>query len=523
MRKLFVLLFFLMLVIAAVYPFNYRDNEYINALEQTLEKVSVFEHQKCVRIDSLKRLNFVTFSPYVINKKIFEEYKSYNYDNALYFAKEMESEANRLNNEDYIIESTIARAFVYLSGGLFKESYDLLDALPNRYSSLPDDYYFTFARLLWDMADYAGEETAGLYDMQAAECILHIVAHKLPSDSSQYWYYLAALDLRQQNYQRAAARFHEALLDSKITDHDRAVYESSMAFAYYQMADPEQAFCHYVKAAIYDVCSCTHETTALRMVAQILYEQGYTDLAERYIRIAMNDATLYNARHRQVAIAQILPIIEQKQAQTKDTYQIVAIILLCVLFILLVICVVAIISLHRRNITVRHSRQTIDEMNANLLVANRLKEEMISTFIVGNSQYIANVEQYQKRIQENVTQRRYAELMTIPKNVDAHLRRIVLNKQLDETLLKLYPTFVQDFNNLLRPDEQFILKPDEILNTQMRIFALIRLGIKENDTIAEILGCSVNTVYTYKTRTILRSDLDADAFYLALMRIAAFI
>ena len=113
--------------------------------------------------------------------------------------------------------------------------------------------------------------------------------------------------------------------------------------------------------------------------------------------------------------------------------------------------------------------------------------------------------------------------MTIPKNVDAHLRRIVLNKQLDETLLKLYPTFVQDFNNLLRPDEQFILKPDEILNTQMRIFALIRLGIKENDTIAEILGCSVNTVYTYKTRTILRSDLNADAFYLALMRIAAFI
>ena len=523
MRKLFVLLPFLMLVIAAVYPFNYRDNEYINALEQTLDQAPSFELEKRNRIDSLEQSVFTTIYPYHTYHRIFEESKSYNYDKAHYYTNLMMLEAQRLQNDTCYIEATIANAFVYLSGGLFKESYDLLDGLQHRYSSLPDNYYFTFARLLWDMADYASGDQAIQYDEQAASNIFLILNHLTPADSAQYWYLLATLDLRQQNFQRAVARFNEALSDSKITDHDRAVYESSMAFAYYQMADPQQAFCHYVKAAIYDVCSCTHETTALRMVAQILYEQGYTDLAERYIRIAMNDATLYNARHRQVAIAQILPIIEQKQAQTKDTYQIVAIILLSVLFILLVICVVAIISLHRRNITVRHSRQTIDEMNTNLLIANRLKEEMISTFVVGNSQYIANVEQYQKRIQEGVVQRRYSELMTIPKNVDAHLRRIVLNKKLDETLLKLYPTFVQDFNNLLRPNERYVLKPGELLNTQMRIFALIRLGIKENDTIAEILGCSVNTVYTYKTRTILRSDLDADDFYLALMRIAAFI
>ena len=97
-----------------------------------------------------------------------------------------------------------------------------------------------------------------------------------------------------------------------------------------------------------------------------------------------------------------------------------------------------------------------------------------------------------------------------------------MNHQLDQTLLELYPNFGEAFNNLLRPEERFQLKKNELMNTPMRIFALIRLGITHNDTIAEILDCSINTVYTYKTKTILRSDLSAEAFYEALMQISAF-
>ena len=95
-----------------------------------------------------------------------------------------------------------------------------------------------------------------------------------------------------------------------------------------------------------------------------------------------------------------------------------------------------------------------------------------------------------------------------------------MNHQLDQTLLELYPNFVEAFNNLLRPEERFELKKNELMNTPIRIFALIRLGITHHDTIAEILDCSINTVYTYKNRTILRSDLTTEEFYEALMKIS---
>ena len=97
-----------------------------------------------------------------------------------------------------------------------------------------------------------------------------------------------------------------------------------------------------------------------------------------------------------------------------------------------------------------------------------------------------------------------------------------LDRELDSMLLTLYPTFVRDFNALLRPGAQITLKKDELLNAQLRIFALIRLGIVHNEVIAEILDYSINTVYNYKTRVIAQSDLSADDFYHALMQIPSF-
>ena len=102
------------------------------------------------------------------------------------------------------------------------------------------------------------------------------------------------------------------------------------------------------------------------------------------------------------------------------------------------------------------------------------------------------------------------------------MQRTVLDHQIDTIFLSLYPTFVQDFNALLRPEEQIVLKKEELLNAQLRIFALIRLGITHNEVIAQILDYSINTVYSYKTRVIAASNLSPDAFYAALMQIPSF-
>jgi len=161
-------------------------------------------------------------------------------------------------------------------------------------------------------------------------------------------------------------------------------------------------------------------------------------------------------------------------------------------------------------------------MNNSLMEANKLKEELLGTLLASRSQYIAAVQQYQQDVRQNAANRKWSELMTVPKAADARQQRLVLDHQIDTIFLSLYPTFVKDMNAILRPEEQIILKKGELLNVQLRIFALIRLGITHNEIIAQILDYSINTVYSYKTRVIAASDLDSDAFYAALMHIPSF-
>ncbi len=501
---------------------NNAVSEDLLRLDNAIASRPNIEQAKRTRIERLMTHVYTSENPYSDYKKIYEEYKSYNYDTALVFAKKMQSEAIRLGRDQYQVEAATARAFVYLSGGLFKEAYDVLSCLSDKYDSLPDIYYYTFARLLWDMADYAGGEVALQYDSLAVTHIKQILSHVTPADSAQYWYPLAAIDLRQHQYQQSIARMKEALLDSRCTEHERAIYESSLAFANYQLGKSDIALHHYINAAIYDMLSSTYETVALRMVAEILYEQGETAAAERYIRLAMADATHYHARHRQISISQLLPIIEEQQNDELLRQRHLAYVLLIFVFILLIGAGFAMRFIVKRSRAIHAAQRTIHDMNQKLIIANKLKEELLGTFLVSGSRYLSRIEKYQQQVKQNAIDRRYNELMTIPRTTDAHIQRANLDRKMDTMLLGLFPSFVQDFNNLLQEGERYVLKPNELLNTPMRIFALMRLGVTQNEQIAEILDCSINTVYTYKTRTIARSDLTADQFQEALMRIPSF-
>ena len=70
----------------------------------------------------------------------------------------------------------------------------------------------------------------------------------------------------------------------------------------------------------------------------------------------------------------------------------------------------------------------------------------------------------------------------------------------DKAFLKLYPKFVEQFNGLLREDARIELKKGKLLNTELRIFALIRLGITQSSDIASMLRYSVNTIYNYRAQ-----------------------
>ena len=525
MRKI---IFVLSVLLCSVYHANaldYKVENELSALEEALAARPVIEMQKRVKIDSLARAAALDNAPYTAYLALYEEYRSYNYDTALLYVQFMEQEATA----DQLAEVALCRAFVFLSGGLFKEASDILDHWQETYPSslvhcpLSIDYYTTYTRLLWDLADNAGGEIGETYNRKGIELNRYLQALIPPSDTAMYWYARAVSDLREGNYPRSIERCRTSLAATQPSVHYRAMVASTLAYLYRLTADNEAALHYYVEAAVCDIRSSTYETVALRNIAELLFEAGETERADRYIHLAMADATRYHARHRQVGIAQSLPIIEQRMMTRIRFQQRLAWALLAVVAVLLLAGVAGIIILIRKNKAVHTARRTIDEMNQSLVEANKLKEELLGTLLASRSQYINAVQQYQSDVRQHAVNRRWSELLTVPKQADARMQRTLLDRQIDTIFLSIYPSFVRDFNALLRPEHQLTLKKDELLNAQLRIFALIRLGITRNEVIAEILDYSINTVYTYKTRVIAQSYLAPDDFYAALMRIPSFV
>ncbi len=504
-----------------LYSANNQSRQRLHDLDVALQNRATYDAQKQERIDSLKRLLYLSDLPYSLYHELYEEYRSYNYDTALIYTHFMQAEAERLQDEALSREADLCCSFVFLSGGLFHEAHLILSRLCDPIKSASDECLMTYARLLYDMCDYAGATpTADKYNKEGNYYLSELVARHTPADSALYWYPLSVIDLRNGNFEQGIARLEAAMHDSKISTHDKAVYASSLAYLHRKKSNTDEALKYYIDAAIYDIESSTYETVAMRMIAEILFEQGEISLADKYIHIALDDAQKYHARHRQVSVSQLLPIINQHNIAKQHRRIIITYILLLVTIILFVLSITGLLLLLHRNITIKESQQTIDNINQNLVIANKVKEELIGSYMTNNSQYLSAVEHYQQEIKNAVIKRQYNELMSIPKNADARLQRERLNRGFDEMIMRLFPNFVEKFNLLLKPDSQIETKSEELLTPALRIFALIRLGIVHNEVIAEILNYSVNTVYSYKTRTISSSPLSADEFYTALMQIS---
>ena len=163
---------------------------------------------------------------------------------------------------------------------------------------------------------------------------------------------------------------------------------------------------------------------------------------------------------------------------------------------------------------------SLKELNAELSESSRIKEEYIAHYIDRCSLYIEKMDNYRKHLQKIAAKggakELYGELRST-ETIDAELKEFYAH--FDDSFLKLFPTFVEDFNALLRPEARVHLKPGEKLNTELRIFALVRLGIASSTKIASFLRYSVTTIYNYRVKLRNGAEGDRDKFDEAVMRI----
>jgi len=261
-------------------------------------------------------------------------------------------------------------------------------------------------------------------------------------------------------------------------------------------------------------------------LAELLHYDGRVEEAYKFIEHAQKDASFFGSHARRLEISYIKPDIEaamlNKVEKEKDLMVSVAIII----FILSIVIVSFIVIVYKQLREIRKARKEVIIANENLQDVNdmlrevsKIKEEYVGYYFNFSSQFIEKIETMKKAISRQLMTKQYDAIEMELKNYNSKKERQNLFEDFDRIFLKLFPDFVNRFNQLFTEENKISLKDSQSLNTDLRIFALIRLGINDNEKIASILNFSVNTIYTYKTKIKNRALVPNEEFDAKIMEI----
>ena len=525
-----------------------KDNKSTDALLREIDGIiknrQTYGAEKEARIADLKKLLVEAASDeqrYGFCGRLFDEYRAYNLESSFVYAQRKEELAHRLNKLDYLDDSAMNMAEVMGTTGMYKEALELLGKIDKK--TLPDylyGYYYHLYRTIYGlMGDYAVTEKAKKEYYRMTDLYRDSLLQINASDSLGHALVMADKYIVHARYDEAIDMLMEYYSKPSLDDHAQAMITYTISEGCRLKGD-KQGQKHYLAlSAIADLKSAVKEYVSLRKLASLVYEAGDIDRAYNYLKCSLEDATLCNARLRTLEISQVFPIIDQAyQLKTKRQQQEMKVSLICI-SLLSVFLLVAIFFVYKQmkkvaaarrevvdtntllqelNEELHDSNSQLKEMNHTLSEANYIKEEYIGRYMDQCSTYLDKMDLYRRSLNKIAAAGRVEELYKAIKSsqfLDEELKEFYAN--FDVTFLQLFPSFVEEFNALLTEPMQ--PKPGEQLNTELRIFALIRLGITDSTKIAQFLRYSVTTIYNYRTRVRNKAVGERDEFEAKVMQI----
>lgn len=452
---------------------------------------------------------------------LFREYGSLIYDSAFHYAEMMQRVAFETSDPDMINTSRMNMSFVLLSSGMFNEALDTLlrvdPAIMGNKQKV--EYFDLMGRSFYDMAEYANDRYfEPLYKSRGNQSTRKAIRFADPGNY-QHWASRALLRFKSNQLDSALYYYRKVLNDFDVSLHQKAMIYASMADCSLKTGDTLDAISYLANSAINDIKSVVTETIALRNLANVLYHLGYIREAHKYIVLANDDARFYGARQRAFQISSVLPIIEgekleliEKQKKQLELYVIFLAILSGLIIFSLIVIFKQLTNLKKARATILEANNNLKLLNETLKEANKIKEEYIAYYFNISTNYVDKLEYLKQTISRNLDNKRYS-------NISQALGKLVIKKEreqlfrnFDKIFLSIFPDFVDGFNALFEEKDQVQLSDQGDMNTDLRIFALIRMGIYENEKIAKILNFSINTIYSYKNRIKKRSIVPNNEF-----------
>ena len=523
----FNFIFFFFIINISSYSYSSLDSLYTILNHEMINSLE-YDKQKELRIGNLilelEKSNLLD-DQYEKRKKLIDEYQYYNLNKAIENIEINLTISKELDDLNLETETLLKFTQLLISSGQYKESIDILNRLNKNIISKDNiiQYYANYAegysRLsYYTIANESKKQYSKLYNTYKDTLSTYFQVDSEPylsikekefRDAGQAEKALQVNNKRLElakKYSRAYSiiRFERSLL--------RLSVKSDLINDYNQKKN-------LILSAISDIRLSIKDNASLENLANILYQENDLETAYLYINYAYEDAEFYNSLHRKTIVSNTLPLITKayeyrssKQKTDLEVLLVISSLLALILFITIIYIYKQLKILSSTSSKLKIANQDLNNIYQKLSSSDRVKEHYLGTFLNLYSDYINHLDMYRKMVRNHITSNKYNALLELTKSKQLKDNELkIFYKNFDEAFLKIYPNFIDEFKKLVKEDYRLEITNSKELNTELRIFALIRLGITNSAKISKILRYSVNTIYNYRA-TVKNNSIDRDNF-----------
>lgn len=533
----------------------------LDSLDSSLGKSAAYTAEKERRISSLRRRLSQTANPeqrFWICRNLVDEYSSYNSDSALHYIDASTAVGRQTGRREWIDEMNLNRAYIYAATGLLSEAESALNEVDPRQMTpaLATEYYNRLLFVLTHKDQYLGKNSLTRPYSERAKAMLDSVSRLMQPSDPQYIWFLAWRSMTDPAKTREAIPVVEKALESSTYSTREEAMNAWILSRLYELTGNSDMMMRYlILSAIADVRTSNKEIASLEEISNRLYQSNDLERANDYISHCLQLANDYKSRVRVGRLADLQYHITKAYSQRNDRQRRKLNVYFIIALVFATCLAVAMLFLYKQNRRIHRSKTELDRSNAQLnskveelsqtrrqlkeandrleilyrnvrdeagelAAGNDAKERYIADIFAICSDYISKLDEFRRNIYRKIVAHNFDEVKELTKSHElSHGEIKELYQNFDSIFLKVYPNFVDDFNTLLRPDERVAMKKPGVLTTELRIYALVRLGINDSVKIARFLHCSTQSVYNARMKMRNKSDISKEQFAEAVRRL----
>ncbi len=516
-------------------------------LDQAIASKDQYEKEKKAYLNDIKDLIQEKHKDvyYQLNlyTQLIENYQAYNFDSTLAYTKKYRELAQSTNNKSIETNANIKYIYVLAFSGRYTEAFDILNSI--QYKDLSHEqkieYFLIKEQIYSDLfTQSTSKEVTDKYYKLMKQYTDSLLVY-LDKNSDAY------LQIKEKQYRdkwqldTCTQINNQRLRLARMGTREYSLITFERSLIYQMNKNPELEKKYLILSAISDIKASVKDNASLARLALLLYEDQEIEKAYFYIKTSFDDANAFNSRLRFIQISGVLPLITdayQAISQKQNARMRKSLIVISLLSVFLIFALIAIrkqvlkyanaqqslkemnSALQKVNTDLRSTNEKLRDLNKAYAEASQVKEHYIGSFLAICSDYIDKLERYRIQVYKGIRDKKIDELYhqaKASKLLDDEMQEFYQN--FDNIFLQIFPNFIDKFNELLKDEAKIKLPDPNKLNTELRIFALVRLGISDSSKIARLLRYSINTIYNYRVKIRNAAIVPRDEFKEHVMRI----